>query len=60
MRRGQWEALSRIDTDRVSVEDVQSLFWFMPRFFAQWVLNTGVRRGEFRRNEDGTYHFQGC
>ena len=55
VNKRQAAALARIDTMRITVDDIQSLHPYLPRFLARWLL----RGDSFRRNPDGTYQFIG-
>ena len=47
------ETLSRMNTRRMTVADVQALHPRLPRVLARWLL----AGDSYRRNEDGTYTF---
>lgn len=52
IRENYLERVSKIDPDNITPETVQLLFPFVPKFVARWMLNTGVRQGEFIRVGD--------
>ena len=49
------ERIAQIDPERITVDTVKMLFPLTPKWMARGILNTSVRRGEFTKNEDGTF-----
>lgn len=60
LKRAALKRISRvaqIDPEHVTVDTVKMLFPWVPRWHARAILATGIRRGEFERNADGSYRF---
>ena len=49
------ERIANIDVENVTVETVQMLFPWTPRWFAKMILATAVRRGVLVLKADGSY-----
>lgn len=48
------DRLSQIDPERITVDTVKLMFPFTPKWMARQIIRTGIRRGEFLLNPDGS------
>lgn len=54
------DTLSKMDTEHITFKEIVELIYpFHWVWFATLVIATGVRRGTFEQNSDGTYKFIG-